>query len=329
MEAAYYGKGENGAVRCELCPNFCSLPEGGTGACRLRVNRGGTLVAEGYGRVVSLAVDPIEKKPLYHFFPSKRILSIGPNGCNFHCGFCQNSSISQRSARTEEVTPEELAVLAARDGSIGVAYTYAEPFVWFEYVRDASRLVREGGMRNVLVTNGQVNEEPLRELLPSIDALNIDLKSMRPEFYREVCGGSLETVQRTIEIAAEVCHVELTNLVIPGYNDTDADFDRLIDWVRSINPSIPLHFSRYFPRYRFTAPETPRETLIRAYEKARARLRYVYLGNVPDAGFSDTRCHVCGNVLASRTFYIVRMPGIRDGVCTRCGEPAEFKGLDS
>ena len=256
MEASFYSKNDDGTVRCELCPNFCRIPDGGSGICRIRTNRGGILHAEGYGNVVSLSIDPIEKKPLYHFYPSKTILSTGANGCNFRCGFCQNSSISQFKASSSYVSPEQLAALASKDGSIGVAYTYTEPFVWFEYVRDAGRLVRDRGLVNVLVTNGYVNEQPLRELLPLIDAMNIDLKSMRPEFYRKVCGGKLVDVQRTIEIAAPACHVELTNLIIPGYNDTDEDFSSLIEWIYSINPSMPLHFSRYFPRHLFSAPET-------------------------------------------------------------------------
>jgi pyruvate formate lyase activating enzyme len=189
-------------------------------------------------------------------------------------------------------------------------------------------LVHKRGLVNVLVTNGYVNERPLREILPLVDAMNIDLKSMRPDFYRKVCGGNLKDVQRTIEIAVSSCHVELTNLIIPGYNDTEEDFAQLINWVHSVNPAIPLHFSRYFPRFRFTAPETSERALFQAYEMARSRLKYVYMGNVPYSGVSDTHCPTCGNVLVIRSFYTVRMPGIRHGVCKSCGSEVDIAGLE-
>ncbi len=328
MEAAYYRKMDDGRVECELCPNRCVIAEGKSGGCRVRSNRDGTLHADSYGKAVSLAMDPVEKKPLYHFHPGKRILSTGPNGCNFRCGFCQNSGISQETAPIIPVPPEELARIASREGSIGVAYTYAEPFVWFEFIRDAGALVHDRGLANVLVTNGYVNEEPLRELLPVVDALNVDIKSMRPEFYSRVCGGKLENVLKTVETAARTRHVEITNLIIPGYNDTDEDFDLLIHWISAVNPSMPLHFSRYFPRYRFTAPETPRETLFRAFARAKEKLRYVYMGNVPWAEGSDTPCPSCGNRLIARMGYSVRLSGIREGRCSRCGMDVEAVGLE-
>jgi pyruvate formate lyase activating enzyme len=327
MEAAYYIPLENKKVQCELCPTRCLIADGGRGACTVRLNRGGVLDADAYGKVVTLAVDPIEKKPLYHFHPGSRILSTGPNGCNFHCGFCQNSEISQQSATVHDIPPEKLARLAGEDGSIGVAYTYTEPFIWFEYIRDAGKLIRERGLVNVLVTNGYVNEPPLRELLPVIDAMNVDIKSMRPEFYRKVCGGKLKDVLRTVEIAAPLCHIELTNLIIPGYNDTDDDFNLLTDWVFSVNPSVPLHFSRYYPRYRFTAGETPRESLFRAYEIAKKKLKYVYMGNVPFAGVSDTHCPDCGNTLIARSSYRIDRTGISNGRCGRCGAAVEIEGV--
>jgi pyruvate formate lyase activating enzyme len=327
MEAAYAVPLEGGKVRCDLCPNECIIADGHWGACSVRGNHGGVLIADAYGKAVSLSLDPVEKKPLYHFYPSRPILSTGPNGCNFRCGFCQNSEISQDRATVFDLAPLKLAEAASEDGSIGVAYTYSEPFVWFEYIRDAGALIHERGLVNVLVTNGYVNERPLRELLPLIDAMNVDIKSMRQEFYTKVCGGKLDDVLRTVEIAAPHCHIELTNLIIPGYNDTDDDFDRLVDWVLSVNPAIPLHFSRYYPRYRFTAPETPRETLFRAFEKAKSRLRYVYMGNVPYSGVSDTLCHNCGNLLVARSHYEVKIVGVRDGSCANCGVEAEIVGL--
>ena len=327
MEASYYESLENDSVRCILCPNYCTITDGNKGVCRIRSNRGGKLYADAYGETVSLSVDPIEKKPLYHFHPSKPILSTGPNGCNFRCGFCQNSSISQHVVPTRHVTPEALVELASRDGSIGVAYTYTEPFIWFEYIRDAGGIIHEKGMVNVLVTNGYVNEEPLRELLPIVDAMNVDIKSMRPDFYKKVCGGKLDDVLRTVEIAHELCHIEVTNLVITNYNDSNEDFEKLTGWVSSINPSIPVHFSRYFPQYKFTEPQTPISTLKRAYEIARSKLNYVYVGNAAIEDASDTFCPKCRNLLIKRMYYSVMTDGIKDGVCESCGFPVDIVGF--
>jgi len=327
MEASYYENLENSSVRCVLCPNNCIIANGKMGICRVRTNRNGKLYADAYGEVVALAIDPIEKKPLYHFYPSKSILSTGPNGCNFKCGFCQNSDISQGVVPTRHVSPEDLVKLASQDGSIGVAYTYTEPFIWFEYIRDTGRIVHEKGMVNVMVTNGYVNEEPLDELLPLIDAMNVDIKSMKPEFYSKICGGKLENVLRTVERAVDSCHIELTNLIIPGYNDTDEDFTKLVDWVYSIKPTIPLHFSRYFPQYRFTAPQTPIETLLRAFNIAKSKLSYVYVGNASIEGTSDTLCPKCGNTLVKRSYYSVSITGIHEGVCSSCESPVDFVGI--
>ncbi|MFC1540849.1 AmmeMemoRadiSam system radical SAM enzyme [Candidatus Latescibacterota bacterium] len=327
MEASYYEKRENGGVKCLLCPNFCVIADGKSGTCRIRVNRGGTLYADAYGEVVSLSIDPIEKKPLYHFFPTKPILSTGPNGCNFRCGFCQNSTISQETVMTRTVTPENLAAMASENGSIGIAYTYTEPFIWFEYVRDTGALVHDRGLKNVLVTNGYVNEEPLRELLPIIDAMNVDVKSMKPEFYSKICGGKLEDVLRTVEIASVSCHIEITNLIITNYNDTDEDFTKLTDWIYSVNPSIPLHFSRYFPQYKFTEPQTPVETLRNAYKIAKSKLDYVFVGNISMEGTSDTVCPKCGNVLINRSYYSVDTGGICNGKCKYCGSETDIVGV--
>ena len=327
MEAAYYELREDGKIHCVLCPSHCIISNGKSGACRVRTNHDGTLVADSYAEVAAMALDPIEKKPLYHFHPGSQILSVGPNGCNFHCGFCQNWGISQQTAETRHIEPEELAGMAPRNGSIGIAYTYTEPFIWFEYVRDTGKLVRERGMVNVLVTNGYVNEHPLRELLPLIDAMNVDVKSMKPEFYRNVCGGKLEDVLRTVEVSNGLCHIEITNLVITNYNDTDEDFNLLTDWLASINPSIPLHFSRYFPAYRFTEPPTAGDRIKSACEIASRKLKYVYAGNIPLGGLSDTRCPVCKNTLISRSYYAVTIPGIKNGKCTSCGTPAEVVGI--
>jgi pyruvate formate lyase activating enzyme len=288
----------------------------------------GKLIAEGYGQVASLALDPIEKKPLYHFHPGSRIVSVGNNGCNLSCRFCQNSAISQERVPTRWIGPEELARLAGEHGSIGVAYTYAESLIWFEYLLDSGRLVRERGLKNVLVTNGTINPEPLRELLPVIDAMNIDLKSMNPRFYTRLAGGHLEPVLETIRlVAAAGVHLEVTNLIIPGENDDESEIAALIDFVASVNPEIPLHFSRYFPHYKLHRPPTPPETLARAWRMAREKLTWVYVGNIELPGASSSFCPSCGKVLVDRSRYYVREVNIAEGRCRHCGEPVNFVGV--
>ncbi|MGB9803090.1 AmmeMemoRadiSam system radical SAM enzyme [Desulfofundulus sp.] len=286
QEALFYEKGDGGIAFCRLCPRFCKIREGNTGFCRVRKNQQGTLYTLNYGRVSSYGLDPIEKKPLYHFYPGSDIFSLGSVGCNLHCGFCQNWQIAHADPRTVYLSPEE-AVAAAKEQvargypCVGLAYTYNEPFVWYEYVYDTARLARKEGLKNVLVTNGYVNEEPLRRLLPYIDAMNIDVKGFSGEYYREVCAGHLEPVLRTVEFAHGHCHVELTTLLVPGLNDSEEEIRRLVDWVAALSPDIPLHFTRYFPNYKFDLPPTPLETLKRAREIALEKLHYVYLGNVP------------------------------------------------
>lgn len=226
---------------------------------------------------------------------------------------------------TRRSSPKELARLAEQRGSVGIAYTYSEPLIWFEFLLDCGRAFREAGMKNVLVTNGYINEEPLRELLPLVDAMNIDLKSMDPDFYREVCGGKLEPVLRTIQLAKESgCHVEVTHLLIPGLNDSDEELDRLIGWVWDLGIDTPLHFSAYFPRYKMDRPPTPGSTVAHAWEKARAYLRYVYAGNVYIPGAGDMYCYHCEHVLIRRMGYSIEVPGIRARRCRRCQTEVEM-----
>ncbi len=266
----------------QLVPHCCQIVNGRTGQCRTRLNEDGQLFSLNYAEISSIALDPIEKKPLYHFFPGKMILSVGTWGCNFHCRFCQNWEIAQGAPPTVNISPERLAELAVEQGptNIGVAYTYSEPVVWFEYITDAAKAVRERGLKNVLVTNGFINSGPLQELLPLIDAMNIDVKAFRAPFYDEICAGELEAVKRTVETAAaQCCHVEVTTLVIPGLNDGVDEIGDLAGWLASINPQIPLHLSRYFPRYRMKQPPTPVETMLQVRDVARQYLEYVFLGN--------------------------------------------------
>lgn len=281
-EALFWEPVDAGTVQCLLCPHLCHIKEGAVGICGVRRCQDGKLFTENYGRVASVALDPVEKKPLYHFHPGEFILSAGTVGCNLACSFCQNWNISKDvKAPTEPITAAELVQLAKKHRSFGIAYTYNEPFVWYEFVREAAALARQEGLANVLVTNGFVMPEPLAELLPLIDAANIDLKSIRDDFYRRVCGGRVSPVLETIKAMASTCHVELTHLIIPTLNDSDEDLDALVDWVfENLGPDVPLHFSRYFPCYQMDQPPTPAQTLRRAEAIARRKLKKVYLGNI-------------------------------------------------
>ena len=303
--AAYWRPLDNGQVACDLCPIACRLREGQTGPCATRVNHEGTMVPLHYGRIVSSAIDPIEKKPLYHFHPGSPILSVAAPGCNLHCMFCQNWNISQDGdARTMKTSPTDLVTMAQAEESVGIAFTYSEPLVWFEFVRDTAAVVREKGLKNVLVTNGYLNTEPLAELLPLIDAANIDLKSMDDVFYRKICKARLEPVLASIRQFHEAgVHLEITNLLIPSYNDSDDQITALVDFVAELGQDIPLHFSSYHPAWKLNAQPTPLATLLRARELAGAKLKYVYLGNANTAEGRDTVCPDCGTVVIERSGY--------------------------
>ena len=302
VPAAYWHSLPNGQVACDLCPIGCRLRPGRDGPCGSRANLDGTMVLLSYGQIVSVAVDPLEKKPLYHFHPGRDILSVAAVGCNLHCLFCQNWSISQgRETPASDTSPEALVDAALRAGSVGIAYTYSEPLVWFEFVRDTARLAHRKGLKNVLVTNGFLNPEPLAELLPLIDAANIDLKAMDDRFYRRICKARLEPVLAAIrQFHAAGVHLELTNLLIPGYNDDDEGIIALVDFVADLDSEIPLHFSAYFPAWRMDAPPTPPQTLLRALDLAVRRLPWVYLGNAAVGKGRDTVCPDCGTVLIER-----------------------------
>ena len=321
VEAVYWRTEGEGAVRCELCPIGCRLREGRDGPCGSRGNVGGRMVPRAYGKLVSAAVDPMEKKPLYHFHPAAPILSIAARGCNLHCQFCQNWNISQTyHGECRDVAPEAVVDLARDHGSLGIAYTYSEPLVWYEFVRDTARRARAAGLKNVIVSNGFLNPEPLRELLPLIDAANIDLKSMDEDFYRKICKARLQPVLDAIRLAHEQgVHLEVTNLVIPGHNDEDEQVTRLAGFVADLDPEIPLHLSAYCPAYRFRAPATPPQTLLRAARIARRRLAYVYVGNVMLEGESDTYCPDCGARVIERTGYRTRNRLTPEAACPSCG----------
>jgi len=324
-EALYYEKLGDNKVRCHLCPQECLLTEEKIGICRGKKNLQGILYATNYAKAVSLALDPIEKKPLYHFHPGTEIFSTGPNSCNLRCDHCQNWAISQVESPTEVVTPENLVSLALKYNSVGIAYTYTEPLMWYEYVLDAARLARNNNLVNVLVTNGYINPEPLLKLLPLIDALNIDVKAMNPDFYKKVCKGKLEVVLKTVELSVEKNrHVELTYLIISGLNDSEEELKRFVNWVADLNDLIPVHFSRYFPAYKSDFPATPVETLKKAFQIAGERLKYIYVGNIYIPGTADTYCPKCQKVLISRSGYSTDIIGIEDKKCKNCGTSVDI-----
>ncbi|MEO0091622.1 MAG: AmmeMemoRadiSam system radical SAM enzyme [candidate division WOR-3 bacterium] len=320
-EAKYYKKikrAEKELIQCELCPNFCIIAEGKVGLCLGRKNIEGKLYAINYGEVISMALDPIEKKPLYHYFPGSQIFSVATYGCNLRCPFCQNWEISQQRIDGRYISPQQLIKIAQEYPTVGIAYTYTEPLIWFEYLLDVTKLARKHGLKNVLVTNGMINPEPFQELLPWIDALNIDLKSSDESFYQEFVKGNLSAVKKTIELAKKHCHTELTNLIIPTKNDSKESLENLVNYVASLGKDTVLHFSRYFPNYQLDIPMTPAEKLKQALLIAKEKLDYVYVGNI--LGFdNNTYCPNCKNLLIDRDYFTAKIVGIEDSQCKRCG----------
>ncbi len=270
---------------CEICPHHCALALDEVGFCQARINQDSIIVAKNYGIISSLGLDPIEKKPLRNFFPGSQILSVGSFGCNLRCPFCQNYEISMATGnqlKTKKLGPEELVSLGVelkKQKNIGIAYTYNEPLVGYEYVRDCAILARQNNLKNVLVTNGYCCEAPLRAILPQIDALNIDLKAFTQQFYSKL-KGDLATVKKTIEIAVEYAHVEVTTLIVPGENDSEEEIESLAKWLSSVGRDIPLHLTRFFPCYQMTdCQPTDIASINKLAEVARKYLRFVYVGN--------------------------------------------------
>lgn len=324
--AAYYNSVTDKKVQCNLCPHHCSISDGKQGICLTRRNRDGILYADNYCRPVSMAVDPIEKKPLYHFYPGRAIFSSGPNGCTFKCKFCQNHEISQTVLSTRELKPVEFVKKVKKSRSIGIAYTYSEPYIWFESIMDIGPQIKKLGLVNVMVTNGYMEQKPLDDLLKVVDAMNIDIKSMDERFYKRLCKGSLTPVLKTCEKVKKHCHLEITNLLIPGENDSDEDIEKLADFItQNLGKDTPLHISRYFPRYRLDNQPTDEATLLKAWDITRDRLQYVYLGNILAGIKGDTFCPTCNTLLIQRSGYSTRIQKDLEkssdfsGKCGRCG----------
>ncbi len=320
-KAMFYTKLTDKKLRCDLCPHYCSLDLQETGICRVRTNKLGKMVNTGYGQTVTVHVDPIEKKPLYHFYQGVDILSLGGNSCNLACEFCQNYSISQLATKTKYLSPDELVKIALKNSLRMVAFTYTEPFTWYEYVLDTAKILNEENIAVVLISNGFINPQPLKHLLPYVQAFNIDIKSMSNQFYQERLQGALIPVLKTVETIAESdAHLEITNLVIPTLNDNRVEIEALTDFIVQLDVNIPLHFSRYHPQYKLEIEATPFLTLTQCYNIAKKKLNYVYIGNVNSEKHSSTYCPNCDELLIKRNDYKSKIMAIEKGTCRKCGE---------
>jgi len=326
-EALFYKKLKNKYVKCVLCPNFCTINEGNYGSCRVRKNIGGKLYALTYGKPCSTAIDPIEKKPLFHFLPGKNAYSIATVGCNLHCKFCQNWQISQAYPNEipfSNLEPEEVVEDAIANKCKIISYTYTEPTIFYEYVFDIAKIARKKGLKNTMITNGYINLEPLRKLYKYIDGANVDLKSFSDEFYRKICFGKLEPILDAIKEMKKLgVWIELTNLIIPTLNDEKKQIQEMCKWiVENVGKDCPLHFSRFFPMYKLTGIEpTPKSTLIKAMEIAKNEgIEYVYMGNLFVEKEENTYCPKCGELIIKRAGFSVLENKIKNGKCPKCGK---------
>lgn len=333
QEALFYIKLNHNKVQCVLCPWNCILSPDQTGNCKVRTNKNGVLHTEVYNKVAALGSDPIEKKPLYHFYPGTTILSIGEVGCNLHCSFCQNHRISQCEADKFEgfhnITSEQIINEALKTwNNVGVAFTYNEPFTFYEFLLETTQLAKLKGLKNVVVSNGYINKEPLKRLLPTIDAFNIDLKAFSEEFYQQQTKGKLKPVLESLKtIAKSEAHLEITNLIIPGLNDDKITFGNMVKWiVAELGEQTPLHISRYYPQHKMDISATPVQTLNSLYDIAKHHLRYVFLGNVSDAEKSSTYCSECGTQLIKRDGYKTEIKQLtHKGNCKKCDTHSNIK----
>jgi pyruvate formate lyase activating enzyme len=324
-EGFLYTKMNGDKVVCGICPNRCILAPGDRSVCRSKVNMGGTLYSLAYGNPCARNIDPVEKKPLYHFKPKSKAFSVATTGCNFRCLNCQNWEISQakpHEVRHYELFPPEAIDAAKRSGSISIAYTYSEAITYFEYMIDTARLAREAGIYNLLISNGYINRKPLLELCKVLDAANINLKSLDDNIYRKLNGGRLQPVLNTFKTLHEQgVHFEMTNLVVPGYVDDEEMVRQMCQWILdNLGPDYPLHFLRFFPKYKLDRlPPTPVSTLIRLREVAMAEgIRYAYVGNVPRPEGNNTYCHNCKKLLVERQGYVIPTYNMDGNRCKFC-----------
>jgi pyruvate formate lyase activating enzyme len=329
-EASYYFKLDGKKVNCVLCPRRCVIEKGKRGFCGVRENQDGVLYSLVYGKPCSLHIDPIEKKPLFHFFPGSRAFSLATVGCNLKCKFCQNWQISQAAVEDVDainLSPEELVNKVHETGVPVIAYTYTEPTVFYEYMLDVAKLAKKAGIKNVMHSAGYINEEPLRALCPYLDAANIDLKGFNNKFYTTLTLGNVDDVKRTLKILkAEGVWLEITNLILPGLNDSPDEIRKMCMWIKeNCGFETPLHFSRFWPLYKLEhLSPTPVETLEMAKKIAQdVGLKYVYIGNVSKEGFENTICPKCGKIVIERAGYVIIAMHVVEGKCTFCGEAIE------
>ena len=332
-EAYLYEKKDESKVRCNLCNHRCLIKDGSRGICNVRENQGGTLVSLVYGKVIARHVDPIEKKPLFHFLPGSRSYSIATVGCNFRCLFCQNADISQmptdrKQIGGEESSPESIVQDALNTRSATIAYTYTEPTIFFEFALDTARVAARKGVRNVFVSNGYMTEECLREIHPDLHGANVDLKAFTDRYYKELCGAKLEPVLKTLETMVKLgIWVEVTTLLVPGQNDSKEELTDLAKFLASLDSGIPWHISRFHPTYKLNhVRATPPESIRMARDIGYAvGLKYVYSGNLPGDLGEKTTCHQCGELLIDRYGFSVQKTAIKDGRCPKCS--AEIPGV--
>jgi len=358
-EALLYEKLSSGLLHCFLCAHHCKIADGKFGFCGVRQNVAGKLYTHAYGKVIAAHIDPVEKKPLYHFLPGSKSFSIATIGCNFHCGFCQNWEISQASFREgqelspevyaprpigrpgappsagtvpalggEELSPGQIVELALKNDCQSISYTYTEPTIFFEYAYDTAKLAKEKGLYNVFVTNGFMTQDALEVIKPYLDAANVDLKFFKDASYRKVCAGSLQPVLDSIKKMQELgIWVEVTTLVVPGENDSDTELKGIAEFIASVDKNIPWHISRFHPDYKFTDHEaTPEAILQKALGLGKsAGLTYIYVGNVTGRG-NDTHCPLCQKLLIKREYYSVLEYNIKQGACVFCNAviPGKF-----
>jgi len=324
---------KDGALQCRLCSHFCMIEPGGRGKCGVRINRGGELFTLTYDRAAAINIDPVEKKPLYHFLPGSRTFSFGTMGCNLGCSFCQNYSLSQppregSPVQGHPVDPEHLVEAAIEGGCRSISYTYSEPTVFFELMQDTARLAKQNGLANIMVSNGFMSPECLEELAPLIDAANIDLKAFTPEFYERVCDARLEPVKKNLARMRELgWWIEVTTLVIPGLNDDLEELEAMAAFiVGELGPETPWHLSRFHPDYKLQdRPPTPVATLEKAWVIGRrAGLQFVYVGNLPGNAHNSTVCPGCGRTAIERAGFTALGGTLEDGKCSACG--AELAG---
>jgi pyruvate formate lyase activating enzyme len=330
-EAMFYTPLEGNKVECRLCRHNCKISEGRRGICQVRENRGGKLYSLVYRKAISVAVDPIEKKPLFHFLPGSLSLSMATAGCNFRCLHCQNYTISQivrdhGEIPGKDIAPEEIVRMAREEGCDSISYTYSEPTIFFEYAYEVAKLAKKEGLANNFVTNGYIGEDALREIKPYLDAANIDLKGFTDDFYRKICGARLQPVLDSIRLHHELgIWIEITTLLIPGHNDSKEELEGIAKFIASVDPAIPWHVSRFHPDYRLLGvPATPISTLRLARELGlKSGLKYVYEGNVPGEEREDTFCPSCGELLIKRYGFSVMKNVIKDSKCPKCGTKIE------